>query len=58
MNLEKDTFTTVFTVRVESVTDAHVTVRVFANGASTGLLTMRQHELYAFAIRLDAKVSS
>jgi hypothetical protein len=58
VNLEKDTFTTVFTVRVESLNAPHVTVRVFANGASTGLLTMRQHELYAFAIKLDAKVSA
>ena len=33
-----------FTWRPENATPAHITIRVFANGASAGLLTMRNEE--------------
>lgn len=45
-----------FSVRVESANDAHITVRVFANGASCGLLTMRGGELLEFTTRLGTKL--
>lgn len=41
-----------YSVRIEKITASHVTLRVFVNGASAGLLTFTHREALDFAQRI------